>query len=243
MADNIPISLMHTFFTLRFQIGIASILGNRMSGNETMFVPVLRRLRSHIRPSSLRLFTHISYHSLKFFSPRLRDMSVATSWTPHCYPPTRRSDYIDVYRSEAQGKVEVPDPYVWLEKDGEERGRWLASQEALARNFLDSHPDRARLEEEIRASTDYEKVSFFEFVTHGRSIYRTMQFGSPSLRDDGRWYWSYNSGLQPQSGLSFPISDCVLPDKFGKQYIIAQKIRSSPMLFLDPVAKCFLTYV
>jgi prolyl oligopeptidase len=92
-------------------------------------------------------------------------MSAPASWMPHCYPPTRRSDYIDVYQSEAQGKVEVPDPYAWLERDGDERKRWLASQEALARNFLDSHPDRARLEEEIRASTDYEKVSFFEFVT------------------------------------------------------------------------------
>jgi prolyl oligopeptidase len=65
-----------------------------------------------------------------------------------------------VYQSEAQGKVEVPDPYAWLEKDGEERERWLVSQEAFARNFLDSHPDRARLEEEIRASFFHEEVSF-----------------------------------------------------------------------------------
>jgi prolyl oligopeptidase len=84
----------------------------------------------------------------------------ASSWISHCYPPTRRSDHIDVYQSEAHGEVKVPDPYAWLEQDGEERERWLASQEALARSFLDSHPDRARLEEEIRASTDYEKVSF-----------------------------------------------------------------------------------
>ncbi len=56
-------------------------------------------------------------------------------------------------------EVKVSDPYVWLEKDGEEQERWLAAQEALARNFLDAHPDRIRLEKEIRASTDYEKVS------------------------------------------------------------------------------------
>jgi hypothetical protein len=41
-----------------------------------------------------------------------------------------------------------------------------------------------------------------------------MQFGSPSLRDDGRWYWSYNSGLQPQSGLSSPIYDYIFPTEF-----------------------------
>lgn len=56
-------------------------------------------------------------------------------------------------------EVKVSDPYDWLEKDSEEQEKWLAAQEALARNFLDANPDRVRLEEEIRASTDYEKVS------------------------------------------------------------------------------------
>jgi prolyl oligopeptidase len=56
-------------------------------------------------------------------------------------------------------EVKVSDPYDWLEKDSEEREKWLAAQAALTRNFLDAHPDRVRLEEEIRASTDYEKVS------------------------------------------------------------------------------------
>jgi prolyl oligopeptidase len=82
-----------------------------------------------------------------------------SSWAPHCYPPTRRSDHIDLYQSEAHGEVKVPDPYAWLEKDGGEKQRWLVSQEALARDFLDGHSDRSRLEEEIRASTNYEKVS------------------------------------------------------------------------------------
>jgi hypothetical protein len=85
--------------------------------------------------------------------------SSALAWTPHCYPHTRRSDHVDVYRSAASVEVKVSDPYAWLEKDGEEQEKWLAAQEALARNFLDAHPDRIRLEKEIRASTDYEKVS------------------------------------------------------------------------------------
>lgn len=123
-----------------------------------MLVTILRqRLCGYIRPSSL--FIHIPYQSC--FAPRLRNMPLTTSsWIPHCYPPTRRSDHIDIYQSEVKGEVKVPDPYAWLEKDGEERERWLATQEALTRNFLDAHPQRVRLEEEIRASTDYEKVSF-----------------------------------------------------------------------------------
>jgi hypothetical protein len=93
-------------------------------------------------------------------SLRLRNMTSRTlSWTPQCYPPTRRSDHVDVYRSGAGVEVKVSDPYDWLEKDSEEQEKWLAAQEALARNFLDAHPDRVKLEEEIRASTDYEKVS------------------------------------------------------------------------------------
>ena len=156
-----------------------------------MFVPVLRRLPGYIRSTS------------PFFAPGLRSMPVtAFSWIPHCYPPTHRSDHIDIYQSEAKGEVKVPNPYAWLEEDGEERKRWLASQEALARKLLDSHPDRALLEEEIRSSTNYEKVSFLTLWTQRGSIYLSIQFGSPSLRDDGRWYWLYNSGLQPQSGLS-----------------------------------------
>ena len=92
-------------------------------------------------------------------------MPVTTSsWAPHCYPPTRRTDHIDLYQSEANGEVKISDPYAWLEKDGEERERWLAAQEALARDFLDAHPDRSILEEEIRASTDYERVSIIGSV-------------------------------------------------------------------------------
>lgn len=119
--------------------------------------------------------------------------SSTLAWTPHRYPPTRRSDHVDVYRSGAGVEVKVSDPYDWLEKDSEEQEKWLAAQEALARNFLDANPDRVRLEEEIRDSTDYEK------------------FGPPTLRDDGRWYWSYNSGLQAQS-VYYRSKDSDLPD-------------------------------
>jgi hypothetical protein len=41
-SPDIPISLMHAFFTLRFQIGFTSILGNRMSGYETIDDYVMR---------------------------------------------------------------------------------------------------------------------------------------------------------------------------------------------------------
>jgi Prolyl oligopeptidase, N-terminal beta-propeller domain len=118
---------------------------------------VLLRTRAYIRLSALS--GRISFQSS--LSHRPRNMQSISSWAPHCYPPTRRSDHIDLYQSETNGEVKVPDPYAWLEKDGEEKERWLVAQEALARDFLDAFPDRSKLEEKIRASTDYERVSVF----------------------------------------------------------------------------------
>jgi hypothetical protein len=111
---------------------------------------------------------------------RLRNMTSSTlAWTPHRYPPTRRSDHVDVYRSGAGVEVKVSDPYDWLEKDSEEQEKWLAAQEALARNFLDANPDRVRLEEEIRDSTDYEKVSSSLMRSSGR-IKKSIIVRSPN---------------------------------------------------------------
>ncbi|EGN96818.1 hypothetical protein SERLA73DRAFT_124603 [Serpula lacrymans var. lacrymans S7.3] len=115
-----------------------------------------------------------------------------TPWTPNQYPPARRSDHVDVYKSEAKGQVHVSDPYQWLEKHSEETDKWTTAQEAFTRAYLDKNPDRLKLEEEIRLNTDYAK------------------FSAPSLKEDGRWYWYYNSGLQAQSVL-YRSKDKALP--------------------------------
>ncbi|KAI0052627.1 prolyl oligopeptidase [Auriscalpium vulgare] len=107
--------------------------------------------------------------------------AATTSWKPNQYPPARRSDHVDVYESETKGKVQVHDPYQWLEHNTAETEGWVSAQEAYTRQFLDANPERLKLENEIRKSTDYER------------------FSAPTLRKDGRWYWSYNSGLQAQS--------------------------------------------
>jgi prolyl oligopeptidase len=74
------------------------------------------------------------------------------------YPPARRSDTVNVYNSEARGEVRVQDPYQWLEEDSEETEQWTTAQAAHTRSYLDENPDRQRLEDEIRANTDYAKV-------------------------------------------------------------------------------------
>lgn len=116
-----------------------------------------------------------------------------TAWTPNRYPATRRTDHVDVYKSEVKGEVRVHDPYVWLEQQSDERDQWIDTQQAFTRSYLDQNPDRQKLEDEIRKNTDYEK------------------FTPPSLKDDGRYYWFYNSGLQAQN-VVYRSKDTSLPD-------------------------------
>lgn len=90
---------------------------------------------------------------------RFRPMT-SSAWIPNRYPQARRSDHIDIYKSESKGEVKVHDPYRWLEdNESEETGRWVSAQEEFTRQYLDSCKDRQKLEDAIRKSTDYPKVS------------------------------------------------------------------------------------
>ena len=85
----------------------------------------------------------------------------ATPWVPNRYPTARRSDHVDVYKSEEKGEVPVPDPYHWLEQDSEETDKWTSAQEAFTREYLDKNPERQELEDAIRKTMDYAKVRHF----------------------------------------------------------------------------------
>ncbi|CDO74182.1 hypothetical protein BN946_scf185043.g234 [Trametes cinnabarina] len=116
-----------------------------------------------------------------------------TRWVPNRYPEARRSDHVDVYKSESKGEVRVHDPYEWLEHNTPETEAWTIAQEQFTREYLDQNPDRQELENQIRKNMDY------------------ARFSAPSLKDDGRWYWYYNTGLQAQSVL-YRSKDGTLPD-------------------------------
>ncbi|KAI9456943.1 prolyl oligopeptidase [Boletus coccyginus] len=137
----------------------------------------------------------------------------STPWTVNQYPPARHSDHVDVYKSEKQGEVRVADPYHWLEEHSDETDAWTSAQDAFTRNYLDKNPDRAILEKEIRAHTDYEK------------------FSAPVLEYDGKWYWNYNSGLQAQSVL-YRSTDEKLPD-FSKDGGAKGEVFFDPNLLSD----------
>lgn len=86
-------------------------------------------------------------------------MTQRTPWTPGNFPPTRRSDHVDVYKSAAKGDVPVPDPYQWLEEYTEETNKWTTAQELFARSYLDRNPNRDKLLDLLRASMNYAKVN------------------------------------------------------------------------------------
>ncbi|EIM85490.1 prolyl oligopeptidase [Stereum hirsutum FP-91666 SS1] len=139
-------------------------------------------------------------------------MARTLPWAPNRYPTARRSDHVDVYASEKHGEVKVPDPYQWLEQNTEETEQWTTAQEKYTREFLDTNPDRLKLEDEIRKSTDYER------------------FSAPSLKEDNRWYWSYNSGLQAQSVI-YRSTDSTLPT-----YGSSGQTTANTEVFFDPNA-------
>ena len=81
-----------------------------------------------------------------------------TPWAPDSYPPTRRSDHVDVYQSASKGEVQVPDPYQWLEETTNEVDEWTTAQTAFTEAYLNKSPDRQKLEDKFLASKDYAKV-------------------------------------------------------------------------------------
>lgn len=148
----------------------------------------------------LRVFrpTTRVYKYFSFASRSTQTRTMTTPWTPNQYPKARRSDHVDVYKSEKQGEVRVSDPYQWLEQQSQETDQWTTAQDQFTRSYLDTNPARTKLEQEIRANTDYAK------------------FSAPSLKYDGRWYWYYNSGLQPQSVIC-RSKDANLPNGSGEE--------------------------
>lgn len=122
---------------------------------------LVRSIKPHIGPRLLPVSRHTTTVPASSFP--VSAMSYSSHWQPNLYPSARRSDHVDTYASELHGQVRVPDPYEWLERDSDETQAWVTAQEAYTRSFLDANPDRTLLEDEIRKSTNYERVRLSRF--------------------------------------------------------------------------------
>jgi prolyl oligopeptidase len=94
------------------------------------------------------------------------------------YPDSPRSQVVD----EMHG-VQVPDPYRWLEEiDAEQTRDWIAAQNRVTFTYLEQIAARNGIRQRVTELWDYEKV------------------GVPLTRG-GRYFFTYNDGLQNQSVL------------------------------------------
>lgn len=94
------------------------------------------------------------------------------------YPPTRKEDVVETLHG-----VKVVDPYRWLEDDNaEETKAWVKERNQVTFGYLGKLPGREKIEKRLRELWNYERV------------------GMPFKRG-GRWFYSYNSGLQNQQVL------------------------------------------
>ncbi len=94
------------------------------------------------------------------------------------YPQTRKEDVKDTLHG-----VTVSDPYRWLEDDNSEETRaWVKAQNAVTFSYLEKLPRREEIKTRLQKLWNYERV------------------GRP-FEQGGRWFYTYNSGLQNQAVL------------------------------------------
>ncbi|KAF9476472.1 prolyl oligopeptidase [Pholiota conissans] len=166
--------------------------------------PQLRR-NLPLRHTSRIVLRLSGYRSAQFSS-----MPLPTTWIPGSYPPARRGNYVDTYKSAKRGKVNVRDPYQHFEENCPETEEFSALQAKCTRSYLDQNPNLTRLLDAFESCNDYAK------------------FYAPQLRDDGRYYWFYNSGLDAQTAF-YRSWDTSLPD-------ITNIDDSGGEMFFDPNA-------
>jgi prolyl oligopeptidase len=94
------------------------------------------------------------------------------------YPATVMVEHIDTYHG-----TEIIDPYRWLEDDVRESAavaQWVEAQNELTFAYLEVIPERDAIKKRLTELWDYER------------------YGKP-IKEAGRYYYSYNNGLQNQS--------------------------------------------
>jgi prolyl oligopeptidase len=95
---------------------------------------------------------------------------------PSSYPATQRVDQVDDYHG-----TKVADPFRWLEDDNASQTKeWIDAQNKVTFAFLESIPQRKAIEARLTKLWNFER------------------FGVP-FKEGGRYFYSRNDGLQPQS--------------------------------------------
>lgn len=118
----------------------------------------------------------------------------AVDWPKVTYPATRQEDVTDDYFG-----TKVHDPFRWLEDDNAtETKEWVHAENKVTSSVLETIPHREKIRKRLTKLWNYER------------------FGTPA-KHGGRYFYSYNSGLQNQSAI-----------------FVADTLDAKPRLLLDP---------
>jgi len=110
------------------------------------------------------------------------------------YPVSKRGEVVDEYFG-----VKVADPYRWLEDDNApETKSWVTDQNAVTFAYLAAIPRREEIKNSLTKIWNYERFS-------------------PPAKEGGKYFFSRNNGLQPQSVL-----------------FVADALNAEPRVLLDP---------
>lgn len=113
---------------------------------------------------------------------------------PLTYPTTRTADQVDDYHG-----TKIADPFRWLEDDNSpETKEWVEAQNKVTFGFLETIAVRPKIKERLTKLWNYER------------------FGVPN-QEGGRYFFTYNSGLQNQRVL-----------------MVADSLTAEPRELLDP---------
>ncbi len=122
------------------------------------------------------------------------------------YSKTKTVSHVDEYHG-----VKVEDPYRWLEDDvrkSKDVADWVEAKNKETFGFLEKIPQREAIKKRLTELWDFER------------------FGAPS-KHGGRYYYSYNSGLQNQDvlyvqdSLNAPARVLMDPNTFSKDGTVA----------------------
>jgi len=116
---------------------------------------------------------------------------LAPGWDPVAkpFPSTHRSDDSKVYKSAKEGEVNVEKPYSWLEippSESKETKEWVNAQAVFTEAYAKGCTDRDEMKKRLQANLNYAR-----FSTPSRTGKEQGQAGN--------YYYSYNSGLDPQA--------------------------------------------
>lgn len=162
---------------------------------------------STLTAHTLHRSTHFAPSSpLHFASTAMSSSSLRTPWDPAKtpYPPVRRSDTVETFKSAKKGEVRLPDPYDWLhDPDSAETQDFVKRQGDFTRAYLDQYKDRKVFTDELRKNWNYPRCAhppsrFPQDVgTRSYADRFLCAVSCPALKGDGYYYFTYNSGLQP----------------------------------------------